>query len=151
MSDEERDTAGGAATAGAAGAEAERRPLPPTERLRLQPPFAASEDGRYHVSQLLSFHDRPFVEAAFAAALAREADPAEVAETLADLRAGRRTKLDIIESLIGSVEGRGARAGERIEGVGGAGVSQRLRGLPVVGGVWRVLALVARLPQLVRH
>lgn len=146
MSDEERDTDGGGEAA------AEHRPLPPTERLRLQPPFAASADGRYHVSQLLSFHDRPFVEAAFAATLAREADPAEVTQTLADLRAGRRTKIEIIESLIGSPEGRGARAAERIEGVrGGGGLSQRLRELPVVGGVWRVLVLVARLPQLARH
>ncbi len=146
MSDEETDTPGGET------GEAERgRPLPPTERLRLQPPFAVSADGRYHVSQLLSFHDRPFVEAAFAAALAREADPAEVAATLADLRAGRRTKLEIIESLTDSVEGRAARAAERIEGVARAGGSHKLRGLPLVGGVWRVVALVARLPQIVRH
>ena len=148
MSDEERDTtAGGAEAAG----RAEHRPLPPTERLRLQPPFEVSADGRYHVSALLSFHDRPFVEAAFAAALAREANPAEVEQALADLRTGRRTKLDIIESLTDSVEGRGAGAGERIAGIGRGGLASRLRGLPLVGGVWRVLALVARLPQLVRH
>lgn len=147
MSDEEKEATGGAADEAAAG----HRPLPPTERLRLQPPFEASEDGRYHVSQLLSFHDRPFVEAAFNAALAREADAAEAAATLADLRAGRRTKLEIIEGLIGSDEGRAARAAERIAGVGREGFAQRLRGLPVVGPAWRVLALVARLPLLVRH
>lgn len=156
MPDEERDTAGleAKAAAGDEAAEGEgHRPLPPTELLRLQPPFALSEDGRYHVSQLLSFHDRPFVEVAFTATLRREGDPAAVAETLADLRAGRRTKLDIIESLIGSDEGRAARAGERIAGVEREkqGFAQRLRGLPLVGGVWRVAALVVRLPQLVRH
>jgi hypothetical protein len=148
MPDEERDTAG--LEAGAAEDEG-RRPLPPTELLRLQPPFAVSADGRYHVSELLSFHDRPFVKAAFAAALAREADPAEVAETLADLRAGRRTKLDIIESLTDSIEGRAARAAERIEGLRRGGLSSRLRDLPLVGRVWRILAGVARLPLLMRH
>jgi hypothetical protein len=128
-----------------------RRPLPPTERLRLQPPFELSPDGRYHVSELLSFHDRPFVEAAFSAALGREGDPEAVAEILADLRLGRRTKLDIIESLIDSVEGRAARAGERIDGVRRGGLPGRLRALPFVGRAWSVLALVARLPQLARH
>jgi len=148
MPDEEKQRSGGAPEE----TEPEgRRPLPPTERLVLQPPFELRPDGRYHVSELLSFHDRPFVEAAYAAALGREGDPEAVAETLADLRLGRRTKLDIIESLTDSVEGRAAGAGERIEGVRRGGLSARLRALPFVGRVWRVLALVARLPQLARH
>ena len=118
--------------------------------LRLQPEFITRDDGRYHVAELLAFHDRPFVEAAFRAVLRRAPSPAESHATLSDLRNGRRAKIEIVRALARSEEGARQRATERVAGLKQSPFAAGVRDLPVVGHLWRVAAAVFRLPALLR-
>jgi DNA repair exonuclease SbcCD ATPase subunit len=119
--------------------------------LRLQPSLEVRAEGRYRVDELMAFHDRAFVESAYAAALGRAPSREELSETLADLRSLRREKIEIVEDLIASEEGRRVRAGERVAGVARPGWKRRARGLPFVGYLWELLASVLRLPVAQRH
>jgi hypothetical protein len=122
---------------------------PPT--LRLQNALDARAFVRCRVEELFVFHDRAFVESAFAATLGRAPDDAEMAATLADLRAARRDKREIIEDLCASNEGARAGAQVRVEGVGARGWQRRARRLPFIGYLWQLVAGVARLPTALRH
>jgi hypothetical protein len=119
--------------------------------LRLQVALEPRADARYDVDQLLSFHDLAFVESAYAATLGRAPMTDELSATLADLRAARREKREIIEDLIESEEGERVGARARVDGVEGAGWKRRVRSLPVVGYLWQLLASLARLPVAQRH
>lgn len=119
--------------------------------LRLQSVFKPRADGRCRVEELLMYHDRAFVESAYAATLGRAPEASELAATLADLRASRRGKIEIIEDLARSPEGARAGASERIEGIGGADWKRRVRRLPVVGYLWQLLSSIVRLPVALRH
>jgi hypothetical protein len=129
----------------------EATPSPSITPLRLQDALAPRADARYHVEELFSFHDRAFVESAFAAALSRAPTARELEATLAELRASRRSKSEIIEDLCETEEGRRVGARERIVGVGEAGWKRRVRRLPVVGYLWQLLSSVVRLPTALRH
>src|SRR6185503_17249180 len=74
--------------------------LPP---LKLQPDLEKRE--RYHVNDLLGFHDEPFVRNAYRAILKREPDDTGMAQFLTNLRNGRYSKIDILSSLRFSPEG----------------------------------------------
>jgi hypothetical protein len=119
--------------------------------LRLQVALEPRADARYHVDQLLSFHDRAFVESAYAATLGRAPTNDELSVTLGDLRTSRREKREIVEDLIGSEEGALVGARERVEGIAQSGWKRRVRSLPVIGYLWQLLASVARLPVALRH
>ncbi|MDT7602611.1 MAG: hypothetical protein QOF61_608 [Acidobacteriota bacterium] len=119
--------------------------------LRLQGGLEPRADGRYYVAELLAYHDRAFVESAYAAALGRAPDAEELAATLADLRAARRGKREIIEDLVRSDEGARIGAGVRVRGVATPGWKQRARRLPLVGYLWQLLGAIARLPTALRH
>jgi hypothetical protein len=120
-------------------------------RLRLQESLEPRADGRYHIGELLDFHDLAFVESAYAATLARTPTTDELSATLADLRAARRDKKEIVEALIESEEGARVGARERIVGIGASGWKQRVRRLPVVGYLWQLFTSVVRLPVSLRH
>ncbi|MDT7541195.1 MAG: hypothetical protein QOE33_1099 [Acidobacteriota bacterium] len=119
--------------------------------LRLQVALEPRADARYRVDQLLAFHDRAFVESAYAATLGRVPTHDELSATLADLRDARRDKREIVEDLIESEEGARVGARARVEGVEGAGWKRRARSLPVIGYLWQLLAGIARLPLAQRH
>ena len=57
--------------------ESHAAPLTPSQdfsRLRLQPAFEPSADNRYHLNDLLKYHDRDFIWNAYRAILKREPD-----------------------------------------------------------------------------
>ena len=79
------------------GAQAETaHVIPPFE---LQAADAAGDADSYSLAELLRYHDRTFVLHAYAALRKRAPTDAELARTLDDLRAGRRSKTEIVEQL----------------------------------------------------
>ncbi len=114
------------------------------------PPFALQPDvghetaDRYQLDELLRYHDRAFVAHTYAALCRRAPTAAEFARTLDDLRAGRRSKSEIIESLC---------AGQTAVQVVGlpSPMLRRMSRWPLVGYVLRLLRGLARLPVLVQH
>jgi hypothetical protein len=119
--------------------------------LRLQAALDPRAFVRCRVEELFVFHDRAFVESAYAATLGRAPDDAEMAATLADLRAARRDKREIIEDLCASEEGARVGAQSRVAGVGASVWQRRARRLPFIGYLWQLVAGVARLPTALRH
>ncbi len=128
------------------GPAAGQAEVPPP--LSLQPEFVPAEDDRYHVNDLLQYHDQTFVWNAYRAILKREPDEAGLREFLRRLRAGRLNKLDVLAALSFSVEGR-AR-GVRLDGLARRPVLRRLYRVPVLGYVLEMLAAIARLPAMIR-
>lgn len=121
------------------------------EVLRLQPRLVPRTDGLYYVNEILGYHDEAFVEAAYAAVLLRRPEEEEFRNTLADLRGGAREKIEILRELARTAEGKSKLAFERVAGLRQSRLAEFVRGLPLVGHLWRVIAAVARLPKALRH
>ena len=138
-----------------AAARPAHAPAQPTAELgdvlRLQPRLVPRADGLYYVSEILAYHDEAFVEAAFASVLRRAPADDEFRPTLADLRNGAREKIDILRDLARTPEGKRLAASERIAGLKQSRLTRYLRGLPVVGHLWQLLAAILRLPVALRH
>jgi hypothetical protein len=113
--------------------------------LVLQADEVPNDATHYHVGELLRYHDHAFITHAYAALCKRPPTETELARTLADLRGGRRSKIEIIEALSARTDVRA-----RVEGLPSP-VSRRLGRLPFVGRVLRVLRALMRLPMLVEH
>ena len=132
------------AAAGATPAEAP--PLIP--ELKLQPDFQPRSTNRYHISDLLRYHDRVFVDSAYRAILKRPPDATESARDLKRLRSGEFNKIDVLAALRYSNEGKAK--GVEVEGLAMPAVVRRLGQLPLLGYFIRLGIAVARLPRLVR-
>ena len=118
--------------------------IPP---LRLQPDEEQIDAPSYLLDELVRHHDRTFVAHVYTALAKREPTNAELANTLDDLRSGRRGKVEIIEGLLT------ARAnGEQkvqVEGLPSP-VLRRVSRWPVIGYILRFVHGLARLPVLMR-
>ena len=117
-------------------------------RLRLQPEFQPATDNRYHVNDLLQYHDREFIWNAYKALLKREPDEHGLAAFLALLRSGNRNKIDILASLHSSAEGK--RAGVKVAGLSTPALIRKIYRVPVIGYFTEMMVAIARLPTLVR-
>lgn len=117
-------------------------------RLRLQHEFSVRDDDRYHINDLLLYHDREFIWNTYRALLKREPDEEGDRSYLELLRSGRRNKIDIIDSLHRSPEGK--RAKVSIEGLAVPAMIRRLYRLPIIGYFAELSVALARLPVLVR-
>lgn len=117
-------------------------------RLRLQPEFHPHDDNRYHVNDLLKFHDREFIWNAYRAILKREPDERGLTDFLEQLRSGNRNKIDILASLSASAEGR--RANVSVEGLRTPALIRKFYRLPVIGYFAELAIAIARLPALLR-
>lgn len=151
MTDADQNSDPRAATATPADDGAPAATETPTPTLRLQEPLDPRAFAGCRVEELFAFHDRAFVESAYAAALGRAPREDELRATLAELRAGRRDKREIVEDLCASEEGARVGAGSRVVGVAAPGFGRRLRRVPFVGYLWRLLAGLARLPTALSH
>lgn len=118
--------------------------LPP---LNLQPEL--EERDRYHVNDLLGFHDEVFVRNAYKVILKREPDDSGMAHFLKNLRNGRYSKLDVLSALRFSSEGENVNA--QIEGLGRGSVLRKLYRVPVAGYLLRLAVAIARLPVLITN
>lgn len=118
--------------------------LPP---LKLQPEL--EERDRYHVNDLLGFHDEVFVRNAYKVILKREPDDSGMAHFLKNLRNGRYSKLDVLSALRFSSEGENVNV--QIEGLGRGSVLRKMYRVPVAGYLLRLAVAVARLPVLITN
>lgn len=115
--------------------------------LKLQPELEKHE--RYHVNDLLGFHDAQFVRNAYRAILQREPDDHGFPQYLGKLRSGRYSKIDILTSLRFSPEGQ--RANVPIEGLGRLSAFRKLYRVPVLGYLLQLPVAILRLPVLIAN
>ena len=73
--------------------------------LKLQPDFQPRSNNRYHISDLLRYHDRAFVDNSYRAILKRPPDATEFARDLKRVRSGEFNKIDLLSTLRYSNEG----------------------------------------------
>lgn len=111
---------------------------------RLQPDTQLDNVNSYALRDLLSYHDTTFVQNAYKAIAKREPSPSELTQTLHELRAGLRTKTEIIEELSGK------NPNVRVDGLGSPAL-RRVSRWPIIGYLLTVLRAVGRLPLLVQH
>ena len=121
------------------------RDKPP--QLRLQPEFQPRSDDRYHVNDLLAYHDRVFVQAAYRAVLKRSPEQTESIRDLTRLRSGAVNKIDLLADLRFSPEGRAK--GVQVDGLLVPAFIRRLGQLPFIGYPIRLGVALLRLPNQV--
>jgi SAM-dependent methyltransferase len=115
--------------------------------LKLQPDFQPRSDNRYHVNDLLRYHDRTFVQSAYHAILKRSPGAAELERDLRSLQKGRVNKIDLLAALRFSVEGKAKQV--QVEGLTFPALIRRLGRLPIAGYFIRLAIAVLRLPRFV--
>jgi SAM-dependent methyltransferase len=116
--------------------------------LRLQPDFQPHADHRYHINDLLRYHDRIFVQAAYRAVLKRSPDQTESLRDLKRLRSGHINKVDLLADLRFSPEGRARQV--QMDGLLMPALIRRMGRIPLLGYPIRLGIALVRLPKLVR-
>jgi hypothetical protein len=106
------------------------------------------ERPQYHISELLAYHDRDFIKQAYAAILKRSPAESEFVSQTDNLRSGRKSKIEIMENLLRSPEGK--RVNTRVTGLKSA-AQKKLVKVPILGYFVRVLSGFIRLPFLIRN
>lgn len=119
-----------------------------THAVRLQPVFHPHSDGRYHVNDLLKYHDRTFIQNAYRAILKRGPDATGYQSFIESLRTARLNKIDILARLRYSAEGRAKQV--EIEGLRVPALIRKAYRVPVVGYLLNLAVALARLPLLIR-
>lgn len=122
--------------------------VPRFPQLKLQPEFQPRSNNRYHISDLLRYHDRVFVDSAYRAILKRPPDATEFARDLKRLQSGAFNKIDLLAALRYSAEGKAK--GVEVDGLTMPALVRRLGHLPIVGYFVRLAIALARLPNQVR-
>jgi 2-polyprenyl-3-methyl-5-hydroxy-6-metoxy-1,4-benzoquinol methylase len=117
--------------------------------VRLQPVFHPHSDGRYHVNDLLKYHDRTFIQNAYRAILKRGPDATGYQSFIESLRSARLNKLDILARLRYSAEGRAKQV--EIEGLCVPALIRKAYRVPVIGYLMNLAVALARLPLLIRN
>jgi len=118
-------------------------------KLKLQPDFEPRSDNRYQLNDLLRYHDRVFVQAAYRAVLKRSPDETESLRDLKRLRSGHVNKIDLLADLRFSPEGRAK--GVQLDGLIFPALIRRLGQLPLIGYLIRLVIALLRLPNSVRE
>lgn len=132
------------------GALPEIAPTPASTlpQLKLQPDFQPRSNNRYHISDLLRYHDRVFVDSAYRAILKRPPDATEFARDLKRLQSGVFNKIDLLGALRYSTEGKAK--GAEIDGLIVPALVRRLGHLPIIGYFVRLAIGLVRLPNQIR-
>jgi O-antigen chain-terminating methyltransferase len=103
----------------------------------------------YHLADFLGFHDEDFVRNAYLGILRREPDAGGMTSYLAELRAGRMAKTEILGRLRFSAEGRAARV--PVRGLVLPFALRTARRIPIAGQLIGIVQYMIRLPLLVRN
>ncbi len=122
--------------------------LPELAPMAVQPEFHPKPDGRYHINDLLCYHDEAFINAAYRSVLRRFPDTDGYLHFLNMLRSGC-TKIDILGRLRYSQEGR--EAGTQISGLVVPFLLQQVYRIPVLGRFFQILSTIWHLPHLERN
>ncbi len=116
--------------------------------IALQPRFQPHSNGRYHVNDLLKYHDRQFIQNAYRAILKRGPDATGYRNFIESLRSARLNKIDILARLRYSAEGRAKKV--EIEGLLAPALIRKAYRVPVVGYLLNFAVAIARLPMTIR-
>jgi O-antigen chain-terminating methyltransferase len=133
---------------GAPSGETAANAAPNFPQLKLQPDFQPRSNNRYHISDLLRYHDRVFVDSAYRAILKRPPDATEFARDLKRLQSGAFNKIDLLAALRYSTEGKAK--GVEVDGLTVPALVRRLGHLPIIGYFVRLAIAFVRLPNQVR-
>ena len=114
----------------------------------LQPGFHSHSDGRYHVNDLLKYHDRNFIQNAYRAILKRGPDASGYKAFIESLRSARLNKIDILAGLRYSAEGRAKKV--EIEGLLTPALIRKTYRVPVLGYLLNLAIALMRLPLMIR-
>src|SRR6185503_6145002 len=131
-------------SSGPAGEQSDSR-IP---QLKLQPDFHPRSDDHYHVNDLLQYHDRLFLAAAYRSILKRPPDEAEFLSDRKRLQTGNFNKIDLLAMLKSSPEGRLKNV--RIDGLTVPALIRRLGRLPLLGYAINLAIAIVRLPRQIR-
>ena len=115
----------------------------------LQPPFTPRSDGRYHVSDLLKYHDRNFIQNAYRAILKRGPDAVGYKGFIESLRSARLNKIDILARLRYSSEGRAKKT--EIAGLLAPALIRKAYRVPFIGYLLNLGIAFIRLPMMIRN
>jgi hypothetical protein len=118
------------------------------QTLKLQPAFHLSTDDRYHVNDLLKYHDRNFIQNAYRAILKRGPDATGYRDFIESLRSAHLNKIDILARLRYSAEGRSKQV--EIEGLKLPALIRKAYRLPVIGYLLNLAVALGRLPLIIR-
>ncbi|HEX6043943.1 MAG TPA: methyltransferase domain-containing protein [Pyrinomonadaceae bacterium] len=136
------------ASNGAIARETAAKATPNFPQLKLQPDFQPRSNQRYHISDLLRYHDRTFVDSAYRAILKRPPDGTEFARDLKRLQSGVFDKIDLLAALRYSNEGKAK--GVEVDGLTVPALVRRLGHVPIVGYFVRLAIALVRLPKQLR-
>ncbi|MDQ3755506.1 MAG: glycosyltransferase, partial [Acidobacteriota bacterium] len=117
--------------------------------LTFQPAFLPHNGDHYHVSDLVQYDDRDFVQNSYRAILKRLPDPAGFDSYLDSLRKGNLDKVGVLIKLRFSPEGRAKHV--RVKGLLLPALSRGARRLPVLGYLAQLGAGLAQLPAMVQR
>ncbi len=125
------------------------REAPPTiSPLKLQPDAEQTNADHYLVDELLRYHDRVFIKHVYSALARREPTQAELTSRLDDLRSGRSSKIEIIESVLAAQTG--GQPTVHVDGLPSP-MSRRVSRWPVIGYMLRILRGFTRIPLLIEN
>ena len=116
--------------------------------IALQPAFQPRNDGRYHVNELLKYHDRSFIQNAYRAILKRGPDATGYGAFIESLRSAQLNKIDILARLRYSAEGRAKKV--EIEGLLAPAIIRKAYRVPLIGYLLNLAVAIARLPVMIR-
>jgi 2-polyprenyl-3-methyl-5-hydroxy-6-metoxy-1,4-benzoquinol methylase len=116
--------------------------------IHLQPRFQPRSDARYHVNDLLKYHDGSFIQNAYRAILKRGPDGVGYKTFLESLRSAQLNKIDILARLRYSAEGRAKQV--EIEGLWLPAMIRKAYRVPLLGYLLNLVIALARLPLLIR-
>jgi len=116
--------------------------------LQLHPDAQPREAQRYEVDEFLRYHDRNFISYLYLAIHKRVPTIEELSSALDDLRSGRRTKIEIIESTLALQTDR--RSPIQIAGLSSPTL-RRISRWPIIGYLVRMFTGFTRLPVLIQH
>ena len=133
---------------GAVARETAASATPNFPQLKLQPDFQPRSNNRYHISDLLRYHDRTFVDSAYRAILKRPPDGTEFARDLKRLQSGAFDKIDLLAALRYSNEGKAK--GVEVDGLTVPALVRRLGHVPIAGYFVRLAIALVRLPKQIR-
>jgi O-antigen chain-terminating methyltransferase len=129
--------------------DAPRLGVEPVSALHALPnaePIAVRDE--YHLAELMRYDGEEFVRNAYRAVLHREPDEPGMKHFLSELYSGRVAKVELIELLSASQEGR--RNPVRVHGLARAARMRRWRRIPVLGALIAILQHIVGLPHVVR-
>ena len=128
--------------------EPELEPINERDRLTLAPEFRRHANDKYHINDLLKYHDRDFVRNAYRVLLNREPDEAGFLYNLELLQSGAFNKIDILASLRYSDEGKANDVS--IQGLRFPSTIRTLERIPIVGYLLQLGLAFVRLPLMIR-